>query len=466
VRALGVIFCCLFFTAPQVSQASVWLTPEDIRVKHDVDLLKTQGLLPASIDSWPVYVPDLHRALLASRPDANASPLVQGAYTRMKRQVSQIQYAQSSLFANKTLGVQFLSQDMVFSGLEGEVSEKAGMTYQASIEQVYKSVAFRVNLNKVDSKVLMEDSYFAVPIGLAVLTLGEQRRWWGPGQGGNLVQSLHTNPTQGAHLQSVNSAQNKGWLASLGETSWQILAGIPNLEDFEIDFMAARLELKPLNTFQLGFSYLVSEDINNSRVLNNVQKQDLSALDISFSLPNSHALFYGQLSSGSVQSEISWMSGVSYQTRLFNLKGSFAGFAEGLYSANLKDGLNSPAAFSDYQWLGAEEGSGAMVYSLGVSFASDAGWLVKAKIKSVVWQDYAQSSVQRTLDLEAVPGCSGSSASLNGEKVKLLQAELAGEFYFNKVIRLKPSVTFQEFSEDFSRFENNLGLGLSVTYLY
>lgn len=463
MRALGVVFCCLFFAVPQVSQASVWLTPEDIRVKHDVDLLKTQGLLPASMDSWPVYAPDLHRALLSSRLDANASPLVQGAYMRMKRQVSQIQYAQSSLFANKTLGVQFLSQDMVFSGLEAEVSEKAGMTYQASIEQVYKSVAFRVNLNKVDSKVLMVDSYFAMPIGPAVFTLGEQRRWWGPGQSGNLVQSLHTNPIQGVHLQSVNSGQNEGFLAGLGETSWQILAGSPNLEGFDINFIAARVELKPLNTLQLGFSYLVSEDFNNSSDLNNVQKQDLSALDISFGLPNSHALLYGQLSSGSVQSEVSWMGGVSYQTRLFNLKGSFAGFAEVLYSADLKDGLNSPAAFSNYQWLGAEEGSGAMVYALGVSFASDAGWLLKAKVKSVVWQNYAQSSVQRTLSLESG---SGSPASLNSEKVKFLQAELVGEFYFNKVVRLKPSVYFQEFSEDFSRFENNLGLGLSVTYLY
>ena len=459
MRGLGVVLCCLLFAVPQVSKASVWLMPEDVRAKQDVDLLKTSGLLPASMASWPIYLPDLHRALMSSRPDAQESPLIKDAYVRMKRQVSRVQFAQTSLLANKRLGVQFFSQDRVFSGLESEVSEKAGMTYQASIEQVYKSIAFRVNLNKVDSNVLMEDSYLAVPLGPAVLTLGEQRRWWGPGQGSNLVQGLHTNPIQGAHLQSVNSSRNTSFLSFLGETSWQVLVGSQNLKGaLDIDFIAARLELKPFETLQLGLSYLASEDFNSQNSgTSNLQKQNLSALDVSFGLPNSHVLLYGQLASGSVQSDISWMGGVSYQARLSDFKGNFTGYAEGLYSAELKDGLNSSAGFSNYEWLGSEEGSGSQVFSLGTRFASDAGWLLKAKLKSVVWQNYSQSSVQKTLNL---------GSSLSRDKVDFLQAELASEFYFKKVVRLKPSLYFQEFSESYDRLENNLGLGLSFTYLY
>lgn len=453
-----VSFFLLALIAP-ASIASVWFEPSDIRLKLDIDLLSNSGKLPIASSSWPVYAPDLDRALSSIKSVEGLSQVEKRAYYRLKSRVARVRFQQNSLKPEKLFSAETSTNRNLYSGFESRAVYSDGSALSVATRQIYKSIAFQVNLARAESENRLDGSYIATTLANSVVTVGAQSRWWGPGNDTSLIWSTQSRPVFGVHLQTVDSAHSAfDWMTALGPINAQAFAGVikDSLAETDdgVNIYAVRIEANPINSLQLAVSGLTFDDVNLS-VAGDPVKQTLMAFDFRYRFSAFKQPYYlytqtaKDITSGT---ELGWnfLFGLGSQARIESLQGSLHWYLE---TIDVTEGLFN--GFSNQeQSFASNIGYGGRSLTLGSVWSADQGWALKSRVKYAKWDS-------ESLGLNAI-----FDNQVLGQDVDFYSASVAGEFYWQKSFKFEPTVFYQKFSHKVDVLEDNYGLQFKFSYLY
>lgn len=472
ISRIFVFFLLLIFSHSAL--ASVWFEPSDIRLKLDIELLSDRGVLPVTAGSWPIYAPDLDRALTSVSNLDSLNKVEKAAYYRLKSRVSRVRSKQLDLKPEKLLRISTVSEPLLFSGFESRNVYGQGSSASAVTRQVYKSVAFQVSLSRAEGDNRLDGSYIATTLADTVVTVGSQNRWWGPGQDSSLLWSTQSRPVFGVHFQRVSSEPSSiPLLNALGPLNYQAFIGSlqdsstpnPNPDDKSINFYSARIEARPFKRLQIGVSGLTFDEVNV--IADEPVKQSLMGVDFryGFSLLDKSFSLYGQAAKevDSVADQ-GWntLLGIGSYADFPSLRGQLHWYLEALDATEeiFEQGVDRSDSSADFrhndQSFASNIGYGGRSLTLGGIWTAQSGWAVKSSVKYAEWQASDHSGTVMSLFPESV----------QGEDVEFLGMTLTGEFYWDKHFKIEPTLFYQKFNHQSEFMDNNAGLGLSLSYLY
>lgn len=460
-------------------QASVWLGTEDIRLKLDVDLLADTGVLPLASTSWPLYAPDLARALrsvgtLRSKGAMSLTPMQSQALRRLRQRLGLIESRQLSLNPEKQITFSGRNDVPLVNGFESDLinGKKAGITL--TTEQVYKQVAFKVNATAVEHDYRLDGSYIATQGGFGVVSFGLQPRWWGPSSHSNLIWSTQSRPVLGVHWQTRSSAPIKN--LPFKAAQMQLFAGhlnsfhTPNPNDKTLSMYAGRFELSPIKKVRIGVSGVHFNKVNVSAGL--PVSQTVAALDARMGLrvlSHDYAI-YGQtaqlVDSDDTGSSTNTLLGLSSQYDLpslngqlhwsFELQDASKGLMERTADANYAGKVGNSGYLHNGQSLGAAMGAGSKSASLQTIWSANQGWALKSWLMRAEW-DKVDSDLAVYNPLLIHLGVGSGDVKLNA-------AGLKAELYYSRHLKIEPAVFYQQFKGDIRADKNTLGAGLQIIY--
>lgn len=457
--------------------ASVWLEPSDVRLKLDIERLKHSGDLHLPALSWPVYAPDLERALLAM-DWAELSRLQKRAYNRLKRRLERIQRRQFDLDPKKQLHLGYVDSTKDLRGFESEVSHQEGGYIGVSTEQIYKKVAFKITAIHTEASQKLDHSYFTTNFGKAVVTVGSQSRWWGPGYDNNLLWSTQARPVTGIHLQHRSSAPSAlPGLGFLGPVSGQIFAGrlssssTPNPEEDTFNLYGARLAFQPFNTFTFAATQMRFNKVN--LVANQPVSQDVLGLDMAWNMTAFEwpATVYAQMAQAKNlalnvprANNRNYLLGVSAPQVIENSHGNLSVWleyidtSEGLLAPGLDKTTASDGALYQQQPLGVSFGPGAQGVSVGGVWSGPNGMAVKGWLRAVDWLAVSSGATQYNPLLARLGATQGD--------VAMTELGVSVEWYPSKHLKVQPSLYTQNFSGKLSQPSDNMNARLHLSYLF
>lgn len=218
--------------------------------------MNDSGLINIPLNTWPVPLGDVHRAL-SNVNFAAADGAEQRALERARFRLGW------------ELDVDAL--DFVF-GAGGTTEPRVIRTFEETLRADAEGFAklawlgerFAFNLtgtyaaDPVDGDDFRPDgSYVGVAIGNWMVTAGWQDRWYGPGRDGNLILSSNARPTPGIMLQRNNSLPfETRWLHWLGP--WSLTTFMSRLDDERVVndalLFGIRGTFKPIPALEIGIT--------------------------------------------------------------------------------------------------------------------------------------------------------------------------------------------------------------------
>lgn len=473
LRLIGVkalVVGCLW-TLSSSSFAAVWLSADDSRLKSDIALLVDSGVLNMPSLSWPIYSPDVARALSERRFSEMAlNSLQRQSLRRVTQRVRAIEVENSILKPQKQLSFEVVSSPKVLQDSERQSLYGSDYALQVSSEQIYKKIAFKVNVLKTPDELQLDNSYLATELGEQVLTLGKQARWWGPSYGTNLLWSSQSSPVFGVHMENQSSEPSEEfWLKPLGPIKLQLFAGqlngTANPNSPQVSILAGRLDFKPTSNWQVGVSNVQFRNVN----LQNAQPITQSVVGIDSRLGlngfTQPVALYGQFAQDvkSHTSEPNYLLGMSSYAQISSLQMNLQWYLEyvnteaGLMEENLDDSANAAGYIQNHDSFGANIGSGAQSMTLGALWTHDFGWLLKTQLTYATWHDALQSAEHNALL---------SRLEVKSQTLNFTSFNTALEYYPSLKWKLEPSIFYQIFDGDLAVKPDNYGLGLKVSYRF
>ncbi|HCS28418.1 MAG TPA: capsule assembly Wzi family protein [Spongiibacteraceae bacterium] len=229
------------------------MEPNDIRLRHHIQLLADAGLIRAPVNTWPLMwlqVIDDVRAAREGVLEANQRRAVEYVYSVFLRQsVNNGEWALSSA-----------DQHSPIRGF-GNSMRESGLAY-IGVEHIGEGLAGRIRLSKVHEPTdgdewRTDGSYLAGLWGNWVFAVGSLDRWWGPGWETALTLSNNARPPAALSIQRHGSeAFESKWLSWIGP--WQLTAFVGRLDDPRVIedayLVGAKLSFKPADWLELGLS--------------------------------------------------------------------------------------------------------------------------------------------------------------------------------------------------------------------
>jgi hypothetical protein len=175
------------------ASAEPWLSPGDVRLRHDLQQLSDRGLLSGPTLSWPIGWSQVAREL--GKLDTTAlSPGEQATVERLRvRAAREMRSGDVSLGATLS-GAVDPTQLRTFEATpreEGEATLSADWLGQRFAWKLSATVV----ANPDDDRELRPDgSYLAMSLGNWMISVGYLDRWWGPGWQGSLILSDNARP--------------------------------------------------------------------------------------------------------------------------------------------------------------------------------------------------------------------------------------------------------------------------------
>lgn len=237
--------------------ADPWIAPGDAELRHHIEVLADAHVITVPITTWPLMwsgiAKDIQAADTTDLTPAEMSSLayVRAAYRRLVH--ADVQVDARVDVAGSTAGIRTFSE-----------SRRERDEASAGISWTGYALAGRLQATAVDDpvdgkKYRPDGSYVAGILGNWSLSAGWVDRWWGPGWQSSLILSDNARPVPAVTLQRNNSdAFKTPWLSWIGP--WQFVTFAGELESNDrvtipaAKLLGARLTLKPLPSFELGFS--------------------------------------------------------------------------------------------------------------------------------------------------------------------------------------------------------------------
>ena len=262
----GFHFCVLFFMLTiSTAFAGPWLSPGNLSVKSDIDLLSDAGLIKAPVMTWPIAWVNIGPQLLSPETKAKLPQepaVVQEAYQRIVTlyqhsyqpyQSQQAVYASASNRLNPFRTFQYEPYSKFASGVSTayqmkHFAESANISYYSAPNQSYSN------------DVHIDNSYAYLLLGNWAIGFDQFNRWWGPGYSDAMVLSQNAEPFPALGIQRMHAeAFQTKWLHWIGPWSVSSVVSengaynIPGVIDNEL-FWFTNVSFRPLQSLQFDVS--------------------------------------------------------------------------------------------------------------------------------------------------------------------------------------------------------------------
>lgn len=251
--ALLLVLACILVA--QQARADPWLSPGDVQVRQDVELLADTGVIKAPITTWPIPWGSI-AAQMDSVDPSKLSEAQQLAYERLMDGIRAVQAGgdQTGYKLEAAPG----RPPMTWFGDATRGKEEAG----ASWSGYNGNLAFRFNATAVygsrdHQRLRFDGSYLGVELGNWILTAGQIDQYWGPAWSGSLILGNNSRPVPGISLsRNVAEAFDTPILHWLGPWTLNVFAG--RLENDRYIrhplLLGMRVAFVPLNGVEFGLS--------------------------------------------------------------------------------------------------------------------------------------------------------------------------------------------------------------------
>lgn len=256
-KAFSLSACLLAASAvaPSVACAKPWIGPNELDLRHHIELLSSTGIITAPTTQWPLMwgsiLPDLERAQAR-----NISALERQALDALLARFEQERKPFSA-------GIELAHSEQERRFLTGFGDSNNAPEYGAvSAEFMSSSWAgeLRLSYDIPDAPRehrRLDGSYLARAFGNWGVTLGAIDRWWGAGWQSSLLLSNNARPVPGISLQRNRAHEFETPLLSwLGP--WQLQAFIGQMEEDrsipQAKLLGLRVSAKPTQWLEVAAS--------------------------------------------------------------------------------------------------------------------------------------------------------------------------------------------------------------------
>lgn len=318
VRGLvAVLFGALFSLAiaPGSAWADPWLTPGNVQLRQDIELLVDTDVINTPVTTWPIPWGSV-AAELAGVDSTRLSPAQQLAYRRLLVRVRAVQTGGSHIgyklaaapgrpalrwFKHTPRGKEAVGGS--FAGYNGNLA------FRFDVTAVYG--------DRDHQRVRFDGSYLSVALGNWILTAGQIPQYWGPAWSGSLILGGNARPVPGISL-SRNSAEpfDTPVLSWLGP--WTFTTFIGRLDGNRYIshpyLIGMRFVFRPLSGVEIGLSRVMQfggggrrQDwscfwdamLGRTNPPGDSNRYDcasqMAAIDARFHIPETRLTFYGQM---------------------------------------------------------------------------------------------------------------------------------------------------------------------------
>ena len=369
-----------FFQA-RTSVAAVWVEPDNILIKNDIQILSSAKTFHFPAFSWPVYAPDLDGAL-RNVDVSQLSATQKIAKSRLERLLGRLKDKSHERFSNERVEIGWSSEANFNYGFSEGIDKSDGYYYSVEKSGIYKRLAYNLSFDQGDDIERFNGSYLATTFGNITLTYGQQRRHWGASQFSSFLFYSTKEGLTGLHVQNNTDFLSRPWQVQVFSGS---IRGKPQM--LPSDFLAFRFDLSLYDSASFAVSaikYDGEEYLSNS--------SDLSVLGLDFQFNRTGYNFYTQLSTNYASTishtQPNIMMGLSGNLHSFESEFMQSWAIEFLKTGNthtssydqLLNFLTAVNRFSDFDSFGSKS------VKIGYNLTDRNKWLVKANL-GYMWTD-------------------------------------------------------------------------------
>jgi hypothetical protein len=236
--------------------AEPWISPGDVRLRHDLQQLSDRGLLSGPTLSWPIGWSQVAREL-GKLDTAALSTGEQTAVERLRARAARETRTGDVSLAATLSGAFDPTQLRTFESTPREEGEAT-----LSADWLGQRFAWKLSATVVadpddDHELRPDGSYLAMSLGNWMISAGYLDRWWGPGWQGSLILSNNARP-----MPSIAIDRNESTPFDLPVLRWLGPWRLSTfMQQFESDrdysnalLFGLRAEIRPHPTLQIAAS--------------------------------------------------------------------------------------------------------------------------------------------------------------------------------------------------------------------
>ncbi len=247
----------LFAFSAMSSWAGPFVSPTDVALRHDIQLLADAGVIRGPISTWPLAWGPILADLASVDSEVRYSPDVVDAIARVSARANWETRSGEVYFGAHVAVAEEPTRIRAFDRTPRESAEfGAGLTYTG------ERFTVALNAQVVDSASDGEDlradgSVIGVVLGNYSLSVNTLERWWGPGWDGSLILSNNARPVPAVSIdRNFTDPFSTRWLRWIGP--WDVTVHFGQMESDRAvpnaQFFGLRFNFKPIPSLEIGLS--------------------------------------------------------------------------------------------------------------------------------------------------------------------------------------------------------------------
>ena len=243
------IACVLALIEIKPLQATPWVMPDNLLIRHDIQILVDSGALNIPISTWPIAWGDI--AYNLTKNESEMSLIEIASFQRIKEALIDAEMGGLSGLTE----VKVAKNPNQFTWFNDNLTNTKSVGAQSSF--LSKNLAINLKVEKIPGDTLFNESYLSIARGNYSIDVGSKKRWWGPGWSNSLVLSTNANAIKGLAIERTFSDPFESrFLKWIGPWDFSIMTGELNHSRTVPDprFFGMRFDFRPIPTLELGLS--------------------------------------------------------------------------------------------------------------------------------------------------------------------------------------------------------------------
>jgi hypothetical protein len=261
VRGVALLALCA------VAHADPWVAPGDAVLRHDIQLLADEGVIPSPVMVWPMAWPEVVRAVggVSSEDEAALPRGVADALARLRAAADSADASEGVGMVDWRAAAAEPEELRTFRDSPRDAGE-IGVAAAAQSGRWSGRLSVTAVADPADGQALrLDGSYGSVRLGNVAVTAGLRDQWWGPGWEGSLILGSNARPMPSLTVERVMADPFESrWLSWIGP--WRASASVGLGEGdatardgrlpvrADTKFFAARFSFKPRPWMEVGLS--------------------------------------------------------------------------------------------------------------------------------------------------------------------------------------------------------------------
>ena len=255
-RSVVLITALLCLPGPAVA-ISPWIDPGDRLTRHDIEVLKSFGLIDGPVSTWPMSWKQISRSLFEIDEYSHLPQHVQQSLLRLRAGLRRFEdsgtFGRHASFAGTNQ--ERLIRDFS-AGAREEGDVRSG--FDAKLGRFYGRLSVGFRNDPETSDLNFDGSVLGAAFGNWLLYGGFQEQWFGPGFDSALILSTNAVPVPRVSIQRLDPKRiDLPVLRWLGPLQLNFTAGFDgdDRDDFDdVLLVFTRMSFEPLRGFQIGLS--------------------------------------------------------------------------------------------------------------------------------------------------------------------------------------------------------------------